>query len=262
MIESIENASSISKDTTQVSELRQVELDYIKECICPPRPTELADRIDDIQGGNPPKALDSNHQIAEIIEPIKDKIPAEYLEAPNDMEQVEQISDVMSETKGLRLEEWKSLTLEQRVELLNKLEMQIAKIEHRPVCPIEAKNLGELTESNGSIQGDMGRHIKTIWGKEYIEINTELLKSNNPIFYREALDTVIHEGRHAYQTYNLEHRETHTSKGDITNWYNNLYKYGYQDAQHFGFKAYWMQPVEADARKFAEDVLTTYQKKL
>ena len=129
MFENIEGTSSVSKDVSRVSELRQVELDYIKECLCPPRPNELVDRIDDIQGGAPPKALDANPQIAELIEPIKDKIPSEYLEAPNDMEQVSQISDVMAETKGLRLDEWKELSLEQRVELLNKLEEQIAEIE-------------------------------------------------------------------------------------------------------------------------------------
>ena len=39
-------------------------------------------------------------------------------------------------------------------------------------------------------------------------------------------------------------------------------RYGYQNAQLWGFKAYWMQPIEADARKFAEDVLTAYKKKL
>lgn len=261
MYENLEQPSRIVKDLSQTSELRQVELDYIKECVCPPRPEELVDRIDDIQGGQPPKALDADPRIAELIEPVKDKIPSQYLEAPNDMEQVEQISDLMSETKGLRLEEWKGLSLEQRVELINELEMRIAEIEHRPACPIVAKNLGAITESNGRLQGHMGTHVTNILGMESIEINSELLKSNNPVYYREVLDTVIHEGRHSYQTYNLEHRETHASKGDITNWRTNLNEYGYQNAQLCGFKSYWMQPVEADARKFAEDILTAYQKK-
>lgn len=263
MLEDFEGFSSAFKDTSRFSKLRDVELEYIKECVCPPRPDELADRIDEIQGGKPPKALDSDPQIAAIIEPVKERLPKGYLEAPNDMEQVAQISDVMSETKGLRLDEWKNLSLEQRVNLLNDLETQIAEIEHRPACPIEVKSLGAITESNGKLQGHMGTHVTNAFlGTEYIEINDELLKSDNPVYYREVLDTVVHEGRHSYQTYNLEHRETHTSKGDLTNWHVNHEMYGYQDAKTCGFKAYWLQPVEADARKFAQDVLTAYQKKI
>ena len=106
----------------------------------------------------------------------------------------------------------------------------------------------------------MGYHEKGLLG-ERIVINSELVKSDNPNCYFEVLDTVVHEGRHSYQTYNMEQRQTHTSYGDLTNWKTNLDKYGYQDAQICGFKLYWMQPVEADARKFAEDVLTAYKEK-
>lgn len=70
MYENLEQPSRIVKDLSQTSELRQVELDYIKECVCPPRPEELVDRIDDIQGGQPPKALDADPRIAELIEPV------------------------------------------------------------------------------------------------------------------------------------------------------------------------------------------------
>lgn len=256
-IENIENTSFSNKDL-----YRRVELEYINECVRPPRVDDLIERIDNIQGCLPPKALDSDPFIAEIIEPIKDQIPAEYLEAPSDMEQVNQISDVMLETKGLKLDEWKEFTIEQRTEVLNELECRIAQIEHRPACPIIVKYLGPVSESNGKLQGHLGTHVTTCLGEEYININSELLKSDNPICHRKVLDTVIHEGRHSYQTYNLEQRETHTSQGDLTNWQINLEKYGYQDAQMCGFKAYWMQPIEADARKFAEDVLTAYNNKL
>ena len=145
--------------------------------------------------------------------------------------------------------------------LLNNLEKQIAEIEHRPACPIYVENLGEIREVDGDLQGHMGNHQTDIFGREKIVINSELVNSNNMRFYNEVLDTVVHEGRHSYQTYNLEQRETHTSKGDLTNWHINMERYGYQSAQLWGFKAYWMQPIEA-ARKFAEDVLIAYKKKL
>lgn len=260
MMENIESMSSHSIEDTKTTDYSKIELEFIKECINPPQPEELAMRIDDIQGEKPPKAIDSDPKIAEAIEPIRDQIPSKYLEAPNDMEQVNQISDVMRVTNGLKLEEWKELSLDQRVELLNQLESKIAAIEHRPACPITVENLGELSENNGRIGGHLGYHENGFSG-ERIVINSELVKSDNPNCYFEVLDTVLHEGRHSYQTYNMEQRQTHTSHGDLTNWKTNLDQYGYQNAQLCGFKLYWMQPVEADARKFAEDVLTAYKEK-
>ena len=254
MLEYLESTPSPTTESVKATDISQNEWEYIKECVVPPQPEELVMRIDEIQGGKPPKAIDSDPKLSEMIEPIRDQIPSEYLEAPSDMKQVEQISDVMSDMEGLKLEEWKELSLEQRGKLLNQLESKIADIEHRPACPVFVESLGKLSESNGHIDGRMGCHHG-----ERIVINSELVKSDHPVFYRELLDTVVHEGRHSYQTYNLECRQTHTSQGDLTNWKENMYGYGYQSAALCGFKAYWMQPVEADARKFAEDVLAAYK---
>jgi len=44
----------------------------------------------------PPKAIDSDQAIAELLEPVKDKIYPLYLETPSDNVQVEAISDVMT----------------------------------------------------------------------------------------------------------------------------------------------------------------------
>lgn len=258
MIENIEGLSSIQKDDIKISDFSKTELDYLKECIVPPQIETLAKRIDEIQDVEPPKALDSIPQIAEIIEPIRDYLPSKYLEAPPDHEQVEQISDLMSDIEGVKFEEWSKLSLEQRVELLNHIETKIAEIEHRPVCPIDIEYLGPI-KTDGKIGGHMGYHENNPISGERIVINSELVKSNDPRCHYEVLDTLIHEGRHSYQTYNIEHRQTHASKGDLENWKINLEEYGYQNTQLFGFKLYWMQPIEADARKFATDVLTAYK---
>lgn len=263
MLEELDEVRMTTIEQSEFKELSDSELEYVQECVVPPNPEALVQRIDELQDNHmPPKAIDNNPQIAEIIEPMRDSIPSEYLEAPSDMEQVELISNVMIDCEALRFEEWKNLSIEERVGLLNDLEGKIAKIEHRPACSIQIEYLGSITENYGCLQGHMGYHQKTFGGTERIVINSELVRSDNPLFYREVLDTVVHEGRHSYQTFNLEQRETHTSKGDLTNWHTNLEQYGYQNAQLFGFKAYWMQPVEADARKFAEDVLNAYNKKL
>ena len=258
MIENIEGLSSIQKEGIKISDFSKTELEYLKECIVPPQIETLVKRIDEIQNAEPPQALDISPQIAETIEPIRDSLPSKYLEAPPDNEQVEQISDLMSDVEGVRFEEWSKLSLEQRVELLNQLETKIAEIEHRPVCPIDIEDLGPI-KTDGKIGGHMGYHENNPNRGERIVINSELVNSNDPRCHYEVLDTLIHEGRHSYQTYNLEHRQTHTSKGDLENWKINLEKYGYQNAQFSGFKLYWMQPIEADARKFATNVLTAFK---
>lgn len=262
MIEDIEGLASATNDANKSELLSETALEYVGECLNPPRIDELVQRIDELNDSFPPPAIDSNPQLAELIEPIRDQIPVEYLEAPSDLEQVSEISDVMVNMEQLRPEEWQKLSLEERVDVLNDLETKIAEIEHRPSCPIEVENLGPVYEMCGELQGHMGYHQTDILGNERIVINTELVGSDNPAYFREVLDTIVHEGRHSYQTYNLDVRETHTSHGDLTNWQINRDFMGYQDADKCGFRAYWMQPLEADARKFAEDVLSAYQKKL
>lgn len=260
MMENIENLSAAFSDSAKSEKISPVELEFIGECVSPPMPEELVMRIDDILGGAPPKAIDSNPEIAEMIEPIRDQIPSIYLEAPDDLEQVDQISDVLVETPELRPENWVELSLEDKVAVLNDLEGRIAEIEHRPPCPISAKDMGAIEQRGGHLYGNMGVHTTSLFG-ESITINSRLLNSDNPLYFKEALNTLVHEGRHSYQTYNLYERETHTSQGDLSNWRRNQDEFGYQNAQKWGFKLYWMQPIEADARKFAEDVLTAYDKK-
>lgn len=263
MIEDLEGVSSVTNDTQKLESVSEIELEFIGECLCPPRPDELADRVDAIYGGNPPKSIDSIPDIASLIEPIKDVMPTKYLEAPSDLEQVEQISDVMSDTKGLKYEEWVKLSPEQRLAVLNELEQKIAVIEHRPTCPISMEDMGNITKCGNRLSGSMGYHLPgNFLCNEEISINSKLIESNDPVFHKEVLNTVIHEGRHSYQDYNINCRSNHTSSGDLTNWSENMHKYGYQSAEKYGFKAYWMQPVEADARKFAEDVINAYTKKI
>lgn len=261
MLEKIENITSAASDAKSAERISDLELEFIGECINPPRPEELAIRIDDIIGSMPPKAIDSNPQIAEMLEPIRDQIPSTYLEAPNDMEQVAQISDMMTEIGELRPEKWARLSLEERVAILNELEIRIADIEHRPPCPIFTKDMGAIEQHGDKLYGSMGVHQSGFFG-ESITINSRLLMGDTPAYFKESLNTLVHEGRHSYQTYNMKQRETHTSQGDLTNWHKNMEDFGYQNAKQCGFKAYWLQPIESDARKFAEDVLTAYEKKI
>lgn len=172
-----------------------------------------------------------------------------YPKAPSDLEQVRSISNCLSKIDGLRFDNWRYLSSGERLHILQAAECEIAKISLRRPCEVKLKKLS--TNNYGSYS-----RIDKI-----ITLNTRYINDSSYASYKNTLETLFHEGRHAYQDYNLTERQVHTSPGDLTNWRVNENKYGYQSAHVFGYKLYWMQPVEADARKFAEDVFTKFSEK-
>lgn len=226
------------------------QIEYVQE-VFPLHNTDLlVSRIDELNNCKPPKAIDSDRGISEVLAPIKAEIDPLYLEAPQDFAQVEEISDIMMELEGLEHEDWKSLSFDERMAVLQRLENQIAAITHRPACTLVAENLGT---------GYMGHYTM---GSDRITLNSDYVKSDSYSDYMETLDTLIHEGRHAYQDYNLHVRQVHPLQGNISGWSLNEFTYGYQDVKLCGFKAYELQPLETDARGFSIDVLKCYQEKM
>lgn len=247
MLEEIEGLSEIAKPSEEMHDaISPVEADYISECVEGENPSALVDRIDELSAYQPPKGIDSDPAVAEIIEPLKDQLDSKYLEAPGDLEQISQIGDYLTGVDELKFENWQTLTPSERLDVLQKAEYQIAEIEHREPCPITIKDMPE---------GHLGYFSPS---EKTITLNEKYLNANDANSYIETLDTLIHEGRHAYQDYNMTEREVHPRGGEVTNWKWNEYELGYQDAMFYGFEAYAMQPVETDARAFAEDVLKDY----
>ena len=247
-LENLEGLSSANKYEA-ISGLTDSQRDYIKEVLPTQDQTLIVARIDELSMTQPPQAIDSNPELAAMLGDSVESIDTKYLEAPNDFEQAEQISDAMLVIEGTDYDGWQKLSPKQRVDMLQKVEIAAARIAHREPCQIIVKNLGE------NHFGFYSQETKTI------TLNSDYLKGDG-YSYKMSLDTVIHEGRHAYQDYNLNERQVHPSPGDLTNWYLNHNKYGYQDVKTYGFPRYWMQPVEADARKFAEDVTSKFYDKL
>lgn len=248
MIEDIEGLNSAAKVDEGKDALSISEKAYINECVEGENPLALVDRIDELSDVHPPKAIDSNSEIAELIEPVRDNIDSKYLEAPNDFEQVEMASDAMLDIEGTRYEQWERMTPQQRLVAMQKVENAIAEISHRPPCEVRVETMSK---------NQLGYYDPS---SKSITLNSVYLEKDITS-YKETLDTVVHEGRHAYQDYNLTERQVHVSSGDITNWKLNHDRYGYQSSEIYGFKSYWMQPVEADARKFAEDVFKRLEEK-
>lgn len=239
--------NEVHEDIVESSkDISPLEETYIKEVV--DYPEILVDRIDELSSSIPPKAIDSSSTISDIIESAKKDINPVYLEAPSDSIQIGQISDVLKDTEGLDFNDWQNLSYEDRCESLQNAEAKIAEIEHRPLCEIKYESLGD---------GNYGYFNPS---DKTITINSDYITSNSSNDFKETLDTLVHEGRHAYQNYNLTEREVHPRSGEITNWRYNENEVGYQDCQTCGFESYALQPVESDARAFAEDVLKNYFK--
>lgn len=246
MLEYIENTESVPDSEGIKDRITETGKNYVSEVV--PFHNELAIvvRIDEVQNNHPPKAIDADKEIAAIIEPVIEEINPIYLEAPSDSVQIEHAAEAMEKIEGLSYDEWKSLSFEERVAILQLVEGVVAEIAHRPSCAINTKKMG--ANNYGYFSPTTGD----------ITLNSRYIKSDSYADYKECLDTVIHEGRHAYQHYNLTQREVHPREGDLTNWKSNEFEYGYQSAQINGFKSYWLQPQECDARAFAKDVLKKY----
>ena len=200
---------------------------------------------------------------------IENYLESPYLEAFSDKQQIEMISDYMTGIEDIRYENWKDLTLEKRLEILNEMEQKIANIEHRPPAHISAKVLKD--------------NVYGYQTNDSIVINTKLLEKsiNSPKGLDELLDTLIHEGRHRYQQYNVEERLVHESPAAVQTWRENFKDLGYADGapvhiiefgplglftnkrlKQTGYRLYYYQPVEVDARNFAKDVMYKYRQKM
>lgn len=199
---------------------------------------------------------------------ILSQLEPRYLEAFTDIEQQNLIADYMVSIEEIRFDNWHELTVEQMVDVLGNMEQEIAKIEHRPATSLAAAVLEE-----------------DVFGQQYggkIEINSRILEAskNNPALLNEILDTLIHEGRHAYQHYNVEERMVHQSQAEVNSWRENFQQLGYKNGSPItihlagpfsytnneltalGARLYYYQPVEIDAREFAADTMSKYHQRL
>lgn len=224
--------------------------DYLNECIEAQNTDTLVERIDELSSYVPPKAIDNDPQVSDLIEPVRDDIESKYLEAPSDIEQISQIGDYLAVIDELRFENWKELSFEERQDVLQMAENKIAEIEHRNPCQINFKEME---------YGSLGYFDPTT--KE-ITLNSRYVNSDEFVGYTETLDTLIHEGRHAYQDYNMTEREVHPREGEVNMWKWNQEDIGYQVCDYVGWEIYAMQPVESDARAFAADVLKNFNDKI
>jgi len=145
----------------------------------------------------------------------------------------EQALDGMRE---LDPDRWSELSLEKRHAALRKAEKSLAQAQGREAKPVRLEALPP--NQRGYFDG------------EQITINEQLVQSDD---VRQAVTTLAHEGRHAYQRHAVEHPEIHADPAEVEQWQENFANY--KDPQRHGFRAYYNQPVEVDARQYAKRIV-------
>lgn len=209
---------------------------------------------------------ETNESYSEIegsLESLQSKL--ETTEIVTDLEMVEGIADYLETVEEIKFENWCKLSLEQKKDVLNRIEQHVAAIEHRPALRVDIEEMKPKTMGYQSAS----RHK--------IALNSLYVNSNNPNVHREVIDTILHEGRHAYQHYNVDVKCIHESAAEVSTWRENFYdpelKYyqstgqrimiRYNDGRlhNVDYRLYYQQPVETDARNFAKDIMIRLEKK-
>lgn len=159
----------------------------------------------------------------------------------------------MSYKKIFHTSNWFYATPEERLEALQSLENEYARLQGR--SPARVRILENPIKTDFGVQ--YAQYIPgNRFRRDIIEIEKELIDfsiaGNKKISFRVtnvfACHALLHEGRHAYQQYAIDHPEIHSDKEQVQMWKENNEVYFYRPAHYYHF-----QPVELDAEKFAKN---------
>lgn len=140
----------------------------------------------------------------------------------------------------IKPEAWKSLNLKERMNALMKVEERMAEIQGRQVIPIRLERKADPNEFGG-------------YNGEFIKIYDQDVVSAKFSVY-EHVDTIVHEGRHAYQHCAVQTPGFVADEKLVARWAEN-FKAGNYIRPNDDWEGYRKQPVEADAWDYAERII-------
>jgi hypothetical protein len=161
--------------------------------------------------------------------------------------QIEEAVEAVRQVEGIEDSVWKSLDASERLNVLQSIEAKVAEVQGRPAVPVVAGTLDEGTF------GAYNPKTKTI------TVNAEHLKADLPA--DDFVDTIIHEGRHAYQDFAIEHPDCGEDPEVIKGWADNAVPGQYLDPETYGLEWYQSQPLEADAWDYASQFMESWKRK-
>lgn len=146
-----------------------------------------------------------------------------------------------------KLKNWRKLSKGRKQKVLEKVEKKQAKKLRRPALPIVIN-----TDPNWHCFG-MFENRK---GKKLLHLSINLLSKEELRFH--ALETIIHEGRHAYQHHVISKKKLNFFNFKEKRWKRNYM--GYVSSKEDS-AIYSMQPIELDAQKYAIKMMNKFKGK-
>ena len=164
----------------------------------------------------------------------------EAFEIKTDAEGADNTTRAIRDMKELQPGEWEKLDLKERAQWIVKVHQHVA--EQYGFKPYNVKAQ--------ALPANYGGYFSA--ATRSIVLNELILKDATP---NRALNAITHESRHGYQWHAVQNPGSVPAdvreKVDI--WRNNFANY--KNPAIHGYKAYFNQPVEVDARAFAEGVV-------
>lgn len=191
---------------------------------------------------------DPESNISNELQKVEGAVNETETFAPNMEVQAELIREAFLNIPEVQYENWKEMTVEERVAAMNELEKCAAEIAHRDPITVRSEDLEYPT---------MGYYNN----QEKVMVISEFSVGDSSYeAYVRAMTDLFHEGRHAYQDYNLDVCRVEQNDERVFAWQMNDEILGYDSGHRLIFKTYGMlrhatQPVEVDARVFAETVI-------
>ena len=133
---------------------------------------------------------------------------------------------------------WRKYSPGRRQRIIEKVEKKQAKKLHRPVLPVVVN-----TSPDCPYFGMFETNRKD---KQILHINLKLL--TEPALRFHALETILHEGRHAYQYNVISKKKVRFFEFRKKKWKQNYAGYISSREDHL---FYTVQPIERDAQKYA-----------
>jgi len=169
----------------------------------------------------------TNGEFSNLLEPA-DEIP---MTDADEIDSNEQIVESLRGIDGLREDTWSESDRTGRLGVLQETEDVIADIHGRPSVEVEV--------DDSAPKGVFGGYNPE---NNTIAISGWHIDSDD---VHEVADTMVHEGRHAYQEYAMQNPGFHPDADEVEDWREN--SRNYLDAETYGQEAYQNQPLEADA---------------
>jgi len=134
--------------------------------------------------------------------------------------------------------EWNKLSFQSKGAVMQSVENEVARREGRPPCNV---SLYSDPPKNGKLSAGLYNR-----DSDSIGMNTYHLEGKADA----CLNTILHEGRHAYQEKAVKCEINHHNQDELREWRNNM-KPGHYISPEQNRMAYYKQPIEADAREYS-----------